>query len=96
MRKILLLALVTATLPLYGLEEMQFITHLGTYAFKNDMALGAFGIVEQVDPKDAQRNISQLQVCHLTFGEPQRTASHFRKEQLLFRGWKHLLLVPLI
>lgn len=77
MRKFLLLALVTATLPLYGVEEMQFITHLGTDTSINSQSYGAFGIVEQVDPTDASGNISQLQVCHLSFGELQNGVNHF-------------------
>lgn len=77
MRKILLLALVSATLPLYGLEEMQFITHLGTETQDGLQSYGAFGVVEQVDPRNANGSISQLQVCHLSFGELQGDVHHF-------------------
>ncbi|MBR4682656.1 MAG: hypothetical protein IKP06_05095 [Elusimicrobiaceae bacterium] len=79
MRKILLLALVSATLPLYGLEEMQFITHLGMDTTTTAPG-GAFGILEQVDPLDVQGNVSQLQVCHLSFGELQNS-SFFRDQK---------------
>ena len=82
MRKILFLAFVLVTLPLYGVEEMKFITHLGRYT-DNFPGYAVAGTVEEIDPtpRSGASGLPAMSVASVTFGELRDSHANFESNQ---------------